>query len=70
MAFVMLVCETCHGARSVIIDGTEKLSRDVSSENVPDEKQVWSGQTAEIWSGPLPTGVGGRRTRSRKCTGI
>jgi hypothetical protein len=58
MAFVMLVCETCHGASSVTIDGSVKLKRDASSEDVPDEKQVWSGQAAEIWSGPLPMGIG------------
>jgi hypothetical protein len=48
IAFVMLTCSTCHGARSVIVNGIE-LKRDVTSGDA---------EVAEIWSGPLPDGAG------------
>jgi len=48
IAFLMLTCKTCHGARSVAVNGVE-LKRDVTSGD---------GEVAEIWSGPLPTGIG------------
>jgi hypothetical protein len=48
IAFLMLTCKTCHGARSVIVNGVE-LKRDVTSGDA---------EVAEIWSGPLPDGSG------------
>jgi hypothetical protein len=48
IAFLMLTCKTCHGARSVSVNGVE-LKRDVTSGD---------GEVAEIWSAPLPDGVG------------
>jgi hypothetical protein len=48
IAFLMLTCKSCHGARSVIVNGVE-LKRDVTS---------GGAEVAEIWSGPLPEGAG------------
>jgi hypothetical protein len=48
IAFLMLTCKTCHGARSVFVNGIE-LKRDVTSGHA---------EVAEIWSGPLPDGTG------------
>ena len=48
LAMVMLTCKTCHGARSVSINGVE-LRRDVTS---------GGAEVAEIWSAPLPEGSG------------
>jgi hypothetical protein len=48
IAFVMLTCKTCHGVRSVAVNSVE-LKRDVASGDA---------EVAEIWSGPLPTGIG------------
>jgi hypothetical protein len=44
LAIVMLTCKTCHGARSVSINGVD-LRRDVTS---------GGAEVAEIWSAPLP----------------
>jgi hypothetical protein len=48
IAFLMLICKTCHGARSVSVNGVE-LKRDVTSGDA---------EVAEIWSGALPDGTG------------
>src|ERR1700682_5784169 len=48
IAFLMLTCKTCHGARSVIVNGIE-LKRDVASGDA---------EVAEIWRRPLPKGTG------------
>jgi hypothetical protein len=48
IVFLMLACKTCHGARSVIVNGVE-LKRDATS---------GGAEVAEIWSGPLPNGIG------------
>jgi hypothetical protein len=48
IAFLMLTCKTCHGARSVSVNGVE-LKRDVTSGDA---------EVAEIWSAPLPDGAG------------
>jgi hypothetical protein len=48
IAFLMLTCKTCHGARSVIVNGIA-LKRDVASGDA---------EVAEIWSAPLPDGTG------------
>jgi hypothetical protein len=48
IAIVTFTCEACHGAQSVSINGVQ-LKRDATS---------GGAAAAEIWSGPLPEGVG------------
>jgi hypothetical protein len=48
IAIVTFTCDACHGAKSVSINGVE-LKRDATS---------GGAEVAEIWSGPLPDGVG------------
>jgi hypothetical protein len=48
LAMVMFTCKTCHGAKSIIVNGVE-LKRDVTT---------GGAEVAEIWSAPLPEGSG------------